>query len=122
MNEAQVKTYKDFVLPPTVVAKSDVSHLVSEFEKVDNELTAAAIRTKTGTGENKQPVLSQQLTDFLVQNKPKVATSQDRGELIKQLRLLKDNVPVMHMTFAVQTDPESLQQLVQWLRTSPLDV
>ena len=31
---------------------------------------------------------------------------------------MKDKVPVIHMTFAVQADPTSLQQIVQWLRSS----
>lgn len=118
MTDVPAKTYIDFVLPPTVVTKLDVSHLVSEVEKVDNELTTVAVRTKSGKPEHPQLVLSDQLTAFLNQNKLTPTTARERSELIKQLRLLKDNVPVIHMTFAVEADPESLQKLAQWTRES----
>ncbi|HEU0266858.1 MAG TPA: hypothetical protein VFQ70_04485, partial [Candidatus Saccharimonadaceae bacterium] len=64
------------------------------------------------------PVLSQQLTDFLTQNELKLDDSKQRMTLIQELRLLKDKVPILHMTFAVPADPESLQQLAQWARTT----
>lgn len=118
MNETVSKTYADFVLPPSVVSKIDVSRLVSEVERVDNELTEATVRAKTGSPEQIQPVLSEQLTDFFAQNQLAFGGSQERSELIKQLRLLKDKVPVIHMTFAVTADRESLQQLALWLRSS----
>jgi len=118
MSEPIVKTHADFILPPTVVSRLDVSRLVSEFEQVDNELTAASIRAKSGAPVQPQPVLSEQLTDFLTRNKFKLETGQERSELIIQLRQLKDSVPVIHMTFAVSADRESLQQLAQWLRAS----
>ena len=108
---SEVTPYTKFVLPTSVVTKLDVSRLVNELEKVDNELTAAAVRKQ----DHVQPVMSQQLAEFLEQNKVSLDEG-DRGDLIKQLRLLKENVPVIHMTFAVTADQESLQKLVQWLR------
>lgn len=118
MNETKPLTYADFTLPPNVVSKIDISRLVSEAEKVDNELTAAAVHAKINSAAAARPVLSEQFTDFLQQNKLMLNNSHDRAELIKQLRLLKDKVPVIHMTFAVTADRESLGQLAQWLRTT----
>lgn len=115
---AKPKTYVDFVLPPTVISKADVSRMVSEVERVDNELTASAVRSKAGAQEAPVPVLSGELTDFLDGNGLKLENSHDRAELVKQLRMLKDKVPIVHMTFAVRADRESLQKLAQWLRTS----
>jgi hypothetical protein len=118
MTEKVPKTYVDFVLPPNVVSKVDVSHLVAEFERVDNELTAIAVRAKTGSQEHTQPVISQQLADFMEQNKLSFDDSHERTELVKQMQLLKDKVPIIHMTFAVTADRESLEQLAAWLRAS----
>ena len=118
MNEQEVKSYADFMVPPSVVSKIDVSHLVSEAERVDNEMTAAAIRAKTGSSEQPAPAMSQQLADFLAANELQLGGSRERSELIKQLHLLKDNVPIMHMTFAVEADRESLGKLAAWLRDS----
>ena len=116
--EAPTRTYVDFQLPPNVVSKIDVSRLVSEFERIDNEMTTAAVRAKTGTNQQMHLKLSDQLTDFLNLNQLRPNSSNERSELVQQLRLLKDNVPVLHMTFAVEADPESLQQLAAWVRTS----
>ena len=111
-------TYTQFVLPLSVVSKADVARLVREAEKVDNDLTSAAIHAKVGTAEAQRPVLSEQFMEFLQLNKLMLTSSRDRTELIKQMRLLKEKAPVIHMTFATVADPDSLRQLAQWLRTS----
>lgn len=120
MSESGVKNYTDFVLPSTVVTKIDVAHLVSEAERVDNEMTAEAARAKVKSAAPSQPMMSERFTDFLEQNG--VAFNQDdshaRSELIRQLRRLKDAVPVIHMTFATEADGGSLQRLAAWLRDS----
>ena len=118
MSEAKIKTHENFVLPINVVTKIDVSRLVSEVERVDNEMTAATVRAKTGSNAQVQPVLSDQLNLFLNQNNLNLEASRDRSTLIKELRLLKDKAPVLHMTFAVTADTESLQKLTEWVRTT----
>jgi len=117
IKEIVAKTHEDFILPASLVSRVDVSHIVDEVERADNQMTAETIRA----GKDKTaaiPVLSQQLTDFLTQNELKLDDSKVRSELIKELRILKDKVPILHMTFAVNADPESLQQLAQWARAN----
>lgn len=116
MSESGVKTHEEFILPPSVVSKIDVSHLVAEAERADNELTAEAVGEKVGSFEHPELVLADQFKSFLDLNNIQLDDSHDRTELIKQLRQLKDAVPVVHMTFAVLADRESLQQLVKWFR------
>jgi len=118
MSGTGLKPYTEFILPPNVVSKLDVSHLVAEAERADNELTAEAVGEKIGSYEHPELVISDQLKSFLEQNSIKLDNSHDRSELITQLRLLKDKVPVVHMTFAVIADRESLQQLIEWFRAS----
>lgn len=118
MSKVEVLTPANFILPLSVVSKVDVSRLVSELERVDNDLTAAAVRAKTDSSDQSTPLMSEQLADFLDQNKLTLGNAHQRGELITQLRLLKDKVPVVHMTFAVPVDRDSLQQIAQWLRSS----
>lgn len=117
MTQAAV-VHTAFVLPASLVSRTDVSRLVGEAERVDIELTTAAVRAKAGAEAIAPPVMSPQLTDFLAQNQLSLDNGTVRSDLIKQLRLLKDNAPVIHMTFAVEADRTSLQQLVQWLRSS----
>lgn len=115
MTEAVAVTRTGFVLPPSTVTRADLSRLVRELEQVDNDLSAARIRTTPGS-QIKPPVLSGQLEEFLVQNKLQLSTSQQFTELISRLHLLKDKAPVIHLTFAVTADRESLQHLVDWIR------
>ena len=116
MTEAVELRYQDFMLPPSVVSRVDVSRMVGDAERVDNELTTGAVRAKAGGADSVNPTLSEQLAAFLELNQLSFDDSHKRSELIKQLRLLKDGVPVIHMTFAVEADRESLGQLVSWLR------
>ena len=118
VTDVKTKIFTEFILPPSVVSKVDVSRLVNEVEQIDNELTTAIVRAKAGAQAPPQPTLSRQLEDFLVQNKMTLVDPRERTNLVKQLRILKDKVPVVHMTFAVPADPESLQKLSAWLRES----
>lgn len=116
MTETPVKTATDFALPPNVVSKVDLARMVSDLERVDDEMTTAGIRA----GGAAVPVLpmSEQLENFLSLNSLEITDDRQRMDLIQHLRKLKDTVPIIHMTFAVQADRESLGQLAQWLRTS----
>lgn len=118
MTKAILNDHTELSLPASVVSKVDVSRLVHEVEQVDSELTAATLRTKSHTSPHTKPVISDQLNDFLEQNDLSLGTSKGRTSLIKQLRLLKDKAPVVHMTFATTADRDSLEYLVGWLRTS----
>jgi len=118
MSKAEVKNYSEFILPPAVIDKVDISRLVHEFEAVDTLLTSKTVRKKAGASNEDVPALSPQLQAFLDVNPVNLDDSGARSGYIKQLQLLKNNVHVMNMTFAVVADPESLQQLSAWLRES----
>lgn len=118
MSKHDTLTYTDFALPNNVVSKVDVARLVREAERIDNELTAQSVRKKAGARDSSAPVTSDQFTQFLEMNELSFKESKERTLLIKELRHMKDALPVIHMTFAVTADPESLQQIALWLRES----
>jgi hypothetical protein len=119
MSESEMKTHDTFVLPITVVSKLDVAHLVNEAERVDNELTTLSVRAQAGSSlEAGTPTMSEQLATFLEQNSIALGDTRQRSQLIRELRLLKDTIPTIHMTFSTEADRESLQQLAKWLRES----
>ena len=106
-----------FSLPSNVVSRADVSRLAIELERVDNDLTAAAVRAKQGVSAEDQRPMSALLSAFIELTSVSLEDGHKRSELIKELRALKETVPVIHMTFASVAEPESLQLLVNWLRT-----
>lgn len=109
---------KDFALPPNVLTKNDISRLIIDLERVDNDFTAAAAREKAGVESAGEPALSEQLADFLSANQLEITSSLQRSQILDRLRQLKNTVPTIHMTFASAIDQESLQELVVWLRQS----
>jgi hypothetical protein len=106
-----------YVLPPTLITKADLARLVREVEALDNDLEAQKARARaTGQQGYRLPVISQSLNDFTELNKLDLANDQARMLLKEQLKIMKDKAPVMHMTFAVEADPESLQYLARYIR------
>jgi len=120
MTETATKfSYTDFVLPANTVSHLDLARLVTELERIDNEMTTTAVRTKAGTKKRvARSTHSERLDAFLLANNFKLTDSRKRTAILKQLRLLKDNAPTIHMTFATEADPASLERLAQWLRES----
>lgn len=109
----------DLALPSSVITKLDFARLVAEIEQIDVAYSAMTVRKKVGTRRAEEIVVSEVLDDFLQLNNLQLDASQkQRSELLSQLRLLKDKLPVLHMTFAVSADRESLVELVQWVRQS----
>ncbi len=118
MSEKKTLKYSDFVLPANLVTKIDISRVVTELEWADNELTSMTIRKKTGVKKQVEPVLSEQASEFLDVNTLDFGDAKVRAALIKQLHLLKNNVPTIHLTFAVPADGASLEKLAGWVRTA----
>jgi len=107
-----------FVLPAALIGRADLARLVREVESLDNDLESQKVRAQAaGTGYH-LPTMSRSLSDFLDLNKINIADDQTRMATKEQLRVLKDKAPIIHMTFAVDADPDFLQQLVTYLRAN----
>lgn len=119
MNEMHEDSTAAYVLPPSVVTKSDISRLVNEVERLDGDLTARAAREKVGVDAHEDVSFSEQLGDFLAANQLEMSDdSVMRSRLIKELHRIKSTAPTIHMTFATSADTESLQKIITWLRES----
>jgi len=105
-----------YILPAALTGRADLARLVREIETVDGELEAQKVRARGEQVNYRLPNMSKPLSDFLDQNKQDITNDQTRMGLVENLRKLKDHAPVVHMTFAVEADPESLMQLVEYMR------
>jgi G3E family GTPase len=110
------ETTAQFSIPPSVVSRADMTRLVRELELVDDELEAQKARRQGESGHYRLPNMSQALSDFITLNKVDIADDHVRMDLKALLRKLKDHAPVLHMTFATEADPESMQYLMTWVR------
>lgn len=111
-------SYTDFMLPTNIVTKKDVARLIQECEALDVALTEKRVRKKAGAKSKTLPPIPSRLQAFLDVNPTELENGTKRSAYIKQLRLLKDSVAVMHMTFAVEADEGSIQKLLAWVRQS----
>ena len=115
MSGASISVAKSYLLPSSVATKGALSSLLTELERIDNEMTARAVHESDNMPEVEIPDAVQ---DFLSLNEFSLDNTNDRSELITQLRMLKRQAPVIHMKFAVETDSASLGTIVSWLRES----
>lgn len=110
---------KSFVLPKTVISRIDLAKLVREFEEVDSLLEMQKVRNhSSGQDQSKYvlPNISQALEDLLSLNQVDINNDQVRVLFKEKLGHVKDKAPIIHMTFACQAEPESLQYLADWIR------
>lgn len=107
---------QQLVLPSSIISTFDVARVLSELEHLDDMLTTNRVRRHIGSRSITMPPLSEQLSDVLEQNELTLSKSASRSALLRQFRTLKNQAPIIHMTFAVEADRESLGQIVQWLR------
>lgn len=115
MSSASIEVYGSYILPSSIATKHNLALLVTEFEQVDNDLTAKAVHGDNNTSDVD---LSDHAREFLEANEFSLDNSNNRSEMITQLRLLKRNAPVVHMAFAVEADSASLARIVSWFRDS----
>lgn len=118
MSQTSITQADKLKLPRNVVSKLDVARLLAEFEQIDSQLDDAAIRQKVGATVSFESVMSEQLADFMSLNQLALSDSNLRDQVVTGLRTLKDEAPVVHMTFAAAVDQESLGQIIDWLRQS----
>lgn len=117
MSEVRHDDYTTYTLPSSIVTKRDIAHLVDEAEAIDRVITSNSVRSKAGVAGELHHEASGQMEEFLTVNQIDMGQSSGvRTEIIRQLRKLKDKSPVIHLTFATRVDPESLGELVDWLR------
>lgn len=107
---------KPFTFPPALIGRADLSRLLREIEALDNDLESQKARSHGKIDGYHMPNMSRALSDFLEANTIDISNDQTRMNIRTQLHKLKDHAPVIHMTFATESDPESMQQIVEWIR------
>jgi F0F1-type ATP synthase delta subunit len=109
----------EFRLPPALIGKAHLAQLIRELENVENDLEQQKARNQVKGVEADLhiPTMSKALSDCIELNQVDIVDSQQRMQFKKTLNVTKDKAPVMHFTFASDPDGESLQKLVDWVRT-----
>lgn len=108
---------KDALLLPTnLVTSHDLKRLVVELESISSEIVTKSIHERIGHENNNQIVMSDVLARCVDLNGIDIYNQESREELLAEVRRLKDDAPVVHITFATNAKQEALSKLVEWLR------
>jgi F0F1-type ATP synthase delta subunit len=108
-------------LPVTVSSRIQLAQLVRELEGLENEFESQKAKVRaTGMGDDttefKIPNMTRSLADCVELNQVDILSGQGRHKLKRVLVAAKEHAPTIHLTFASEIDPQSLRQIVTYVR------
>ncbi|HWB38906.1 MAG TPA: hypothetical protein VG604_01575 [Candidatus Saccharimonadales bacterium] len=101
-------------LPVLVATPVDLGRLLREIETIDETLLQLGLR-KPGS-EIKMPKTSQLMDHISEQNKLNLLQPEDRKALQAFLTSIKEQAPVLHMSFSSDPNTAFIEKLMAWLR------
>lgn len=101
-------------LPPSLIGQVDISRMLREIEKIDNDLEGQHARTPDQPLAI--PAMTKALSEVAQLNQLDLLDINTRKKLLATFRYTKDKAPQVHITFAVDPEPEIVALMVAWLR------
>lgn len=99
-------------LPLSVVGPVDVGRLIRELDAVDNQLLQAKLRNT----ESHLPRVSQLMEQTITLNKLNLLHETDRKRLMELLVTVREQAPVLHISFSADPSPVFNEKMMAWLR------
>ncbi len=102
---------KTYILPSSILSKSDVTSLLSELTELNEAYDQAALR-------NEKPGLSinEKLIDIASANGLNIEENNDRKIMIKFLNKLIEHAPSLHISFSSEPGLNFKNKLIDWFR------
>lgn len=105
---------RTLLLPMGLSTQADLSKVIREAEALDNFLRDGAIRSP---GSPMQlPKSSKMFENLTTGSSLNMLQPEDREYLLKSLLWLRQNAPVLHMSFSSEPSLTFLEHLTTWLR------
>jgi hypothetical protein len=101
-------------LPVAVISPVDLGRLLRELQDVDDKLLQLGIR-EPGTAVS-LPRLSQLLEQTVQLNNLNLLQETDRKRLQTFLSAVKEQAPLLHISFSSDPSPAFMEKLMAWLR------
>lgn len=101
-------------LPLMVVSPIDIGRLLIELESIDNLISQANINSHEASP--KVPKTSLLMDQIVELNKLKLLEVDDRKQLLELLTIVKQQAPVLHISFSSDPAPAFIEKLMAWLR------
>lgn len=118
MEHRNVKTAKDFNLPLQIIGRNDINRLLRELETLESALLKIK-GSASLTGEEKTLLrVTDELTQAASVNSYDLKTAADRQDLLDNLTKIRDQAPLLHISFATEPSPKVTETLLGWLRSN----
>lgn len=106
-----------FNLPPEVVGKADINSLLRELELLESELLKLKGQvTSSSSPKNTQLKVTNELAQTAAINSCDLKITSDRQKLTQRLTDVRDQAPMLHISFAAEPPPKVTQAILSWLR------
>lgn len=99
-------------LPLMVVGPVDVGRLIRELEVIDNHLLQARLRNT----EPRLPRATHLMEQTVELNKLNLLQAADRKRLQELLMTVREQAPVLHVSFSADPSAAFIEKLMAWLR------
>jgi F0F1-type ATP synthase delta subunit len=103
-------------LPNNVVSQVDVARVLREINSL-NDFFAGAAKRQSGT-PMQLPKLTRLLDQVASDNGMNLLDEKDRKTLAGHLNLVLGKAPLLHISFAAEPSPKSLERILVWFRTN----
>lgn len=117
MSERKEKT-NGLIMVNSLVSPGDVSRALREVQKIDELIYQSKLRKHPGSENEITP--SAGLKDLMAANKLSLQNEQHRKSLIQQLQTIRQDSPVVHVSFAVEPSSNFLRSLTSWFRDNTM--
>ncbi len=101
-------------LPVLVNSPRDIGRLAREIESINE--TLLQLKLRKGGDELKLPKTSYLLDRLIELNKLNLLHATDRQRLLQFLQLVKQQAPLLHISFSADPSPAFMEKLMAWLR------
>lgn len=105
---------KTLVLPLMVASPADVGRLIHELDLIEDALLQLGLRT--GGSKVKLPATSRLMDQTIQANKLNLLHKNDIASLRRFLKEVKQQSPVLHISFSADPTPHFIEKLMTWLR------
>ena len=105
------------ILPTLVVGPVDVGRLVREVAVISENLLELGLRSGDKAREVKLPKTSLLMDQIVELNKLNLLHETDRQHLQQALEAIKQQAPLLNISFSADPSPAFLDKLMTWLRS-----
>lgn len=105
----------EFKLPLGVVGQVEITRMLRELNQLDDFFVAAEAR-KGGVSSEPPPRLTRLLNELAKDNRFNLLEKKHRVKLHEELEGVFKDAPCLHISFATEPPPKTLEQILRWLR------